>query len=90
MVRLYAWVMIAAVGMTVGFALQATPKVAQYSASAEVLIAPTITPSGNYIQPSMPTEQRVATSADVIGSTAALVAESPCPSAQEACGDCPS
>src|SRR5690606_20356717 len=31
------------------------------------LIGPTITSSGNYIQPSMPTEQRLATSAEVFG-----------------------
>lgn len=70
MVRLYAWVMIVAVGLTVVVALVATPTTRQYSASAEVLIDPTITPSGNYIQPSMPTEQRVATSSDVVGMAA--------------------
>ncbi len=70
MVRLYAWVMIAAVGLTTVVALKATSTEAQYAASAEVLIAPTITPSGNYIQPSMPTEQRVATSADVVARSA--------------------
>lgn len=71
MVRLYAWVMVFAVGLTVAFAVSASRTEAQYSASAEILMGPTITPSGNYIQPSMPTEQRVATSTDVIATTAA-------------------
>ncbi len=71
MVRLYAWVMIVTVGLAVGVALFGTRTAPQYSASAEVLVGPTITSSGNYIEPSMPTEQRVATSADVIGNAAA-------------------
>jgi len=71
MVRLYAWVMIITVGLAVGVAVLGTRSVPQYSATAEVLIDPTITPSGNYIEPSMPTEQRVATSADVVGNAAA-------------------
>lgn len=71
MFRLYAWVMIVTVGLAVGVALLGTRTTPQYSASAEVLIGPTITPSGNYIEPSMPTEQRVATSADVVGNAAA-------------------
>lgn len=71
MFRLYAWVMIVTVGLAVGAALLSTRSAPQYSATAEVLLGPTITPSGNYIEPSMPTEQRVATSADVIGNAAA-------------------
>lgn len=71
MFRLYACVMIVTVGLAVGAALFGTRTDPQYSATAEVLIEPTITPSGNYIEPSMPTEQRVATSADVIGNAAA-------------------
>lgn len=71
MVRLYAWVMIVTAGLTVAFALYSVGSEPQYSASAEVLIDPTITPSGNYIQPSMPTEQRVATSAEVVATAAA-------------------
>ncbi|VXB17766.1 hypothetical protein [Aeromicrobium sp. 9AM] len=71
MVRLYAWVMIVTVGLAVGVALLGTRTIPQYSTSAEVLVGPTITSSGNYIEPSMPTEQRVATSADVIGNAAA-------------------
>lgn len=71
MFRLYAWVLIVTVGLAVGAALLGTRTAPQYSATAEVLIGPTITPSGNYIEPSMPTEQRVATSADVIGNAAA-------------------
>ena len=71
MFRLYAWVMIATVGLAVAVAVLGSRTAPQYSATAEVLIDPTITPSGNYIEPSMPTEQRVATSADVIGNAAA-------------------
>jgi Mrp family chromosome partitioning ATPase len=71
MFRLYAWAMIITVGLAVAVALLGTRTAPQYSATAEVLIGPTITPSGNYIEPSMPTEQRVATSADVIGNAAA-------------------
>ncbi len=71
LVRLYVWLMIVAAGLTVAVALFATRSDPQYATSAEVLIDPTITPSGNYIQPSMPTEQRVATSTDVVGSAAA-------------------
>lgn len=71
MLRLYAWVMIVTVGLAVGAALLGTRSAPQYTATAEVLIGPTITPSGNYIEPSMPTEQRVATSADVVSNAAA-------------------
>lgn len=71
MFRLYAWLMTITVGLAVGVALLGTRTTPQYSATAEVLIGPTITPSGNYIEPSMPTEQRVATSADVVGNAAA-------------------
>jgi capsular polysaccharide biosynthesis protein len=71
MFRLYACVMIITTGLAVGVALLGTQTPPQYSASAEILIGPTITPSGNYIQPSMPTEQRVATSADVVNTAAA-------------------
>jgi capsular polysaccharide biosynthesis protein len=77
MVRLYAWVMIVTTGLTVVVALLATRTVPQYSASAEVLIDPTITPSGNYISPSMPTEQRVATSTDVVSTAAARLGITP-------------
>ena len=63
---LYAWVMIIAAGLAVVVALHVTRTEPQYSASAEVVLGPTITRSGNYIQPSMPTEQRVATSTEVI------------------------
>lgn len=70
MVRLYAWVMAFTVGLTVAFALFASRTEPQYSASAEILMGPAITPSGNYIQPSMPTEQRVATSTEVIATAA--------------------
>ncbi|KAA1397727.1 hypothetical protein [Aeromicrobium ginsengisoli] len=71
MFRLYAWVMIVTVGLAVGVAVLGTRTTPQYSATAEILIDPTLTPSGNYIEPSMPTEQRVATSADVVGNAAA-------------------
>ncbi len=77
MVRLYAWVMIVAAGLTTVVALQTTSTDARYAASAEILIAPTITPSGNYIQPSMPTEQRVATSAEVVARSAATLKIAP-------------
>ena len=70
MFRLYAWVMIITAGLAVGVALLATRTDPQYSATAEILVGPTITPSGNYIQPSMPTEQRVATSAEVTSNAA--------------------
>lgn len=70
MSRLYACVMIVAAGLAVVGALLVTRTDPQYAASAEILIGPTITPSGNYIQPSMPTEQRVATSAEVISAAA--------------------
>jgi Mrp family chromosome partitioning ATPase/capsular polysaccharide biosynthesis protein len=62
--------MIVTTGLAVVVALQVTRTDPQYSASAEVVVAPTITSSGNYIQPSMPTEQRVATSTGVISSAA--------------------
>ena len=71
MVRLYAWVMIVTAGLTVVVALLASRTAPEYSSSAEILIDPTITPSGNYISPSMPTEQRVATSNDVVETAAA-------------------
>lgn len=77
MVRRYAWVMIVTAGLTVAAALHSTRTVPQYSSSAEILVRPTITPSGNYIQPSMPTEQRVATSTDVVEAAAARLGVSP-------------
>lgn len=70
MLRLHAWVMIVTTGLAVVVALLATRTDPRYSATAEVVVAPTITPSGNYIQPSMPTEQRVATSNGVISNAA--------------------
>ncbi len=66
MARLYGWAMIIATGLTVAAALLVTRAAPTYTSSAEVLVGPTITSSGNYIQPSMPTEQRVATSSEVI------------------------
>ena len=77
MFRLYAWVMIVTVGLAVGVAVLGTRTTPQYSATAEILIDPTLTPSGNYIEPSMPTEQRVATSADVVGNAAAKLGITP-------------
>lgn len=74
---LYAWVMLVTAGVVVAVALAATRTDPQYSASAEILVDPTITPSGNYIQPSMPTEQRVATSAEVVGAVATELGVTP-------------
>jgi len=71
LVRLYAWMMVAATTLTVVAALLATRSSPTYAATAEVLVAPTITKSGSYITPSMPTEQRVATSGEVAGRAAA-------------------
>jgi Mrp family chromosome partitioning ATPase len=73
MLRLYAWVMIIAAGLAVAVALHVTRADPRYSASAEVVLAPTITRSGNYIQPSMPTEQRVANSTEVVSNAAMRV-----------------
>ncbi len=73
MLRLYAWVMIITAGLAVAVALHVTQTEPQYSASAEVVLAPTITRSGNYIQPSMPTEQRVANSTEVLSDAARRV-----------------
>lgn len=73
MLRLYAWVMIITAGLAVAVALHVTQTEPQYSAAAEVVLAPTITRSGNYIQPSMPTEQRVANSTEVLSDAAKRV-----------------
>jgi Mrp family chromosome partitioning ATPase len=71
MLRLYAWMMIVTTGLSIAVALHVTQSDPRYSATAEILIDPTITPSGNFIAPSMPTEQRVATSTEVISTAAA-------------------
>ena len=76
MMRLHAWVMIVTTGLAVFAALHATRTDPRYSATAEVVVAPTITRSGNYIQPSMPTERRVATSTDVVSKAAARLGTS--------------
>ena len=73
MLRLYAWVMIITAGLDVAVALHVTRADPQYAAAAEVVVAPTITRSGNYIQPSMPTEQRVANSTEVVSNAARRV-----------------
>ena len=70
MLRLYAWAMIVTTVLAVGAALYVSRTANRYSSTAEVVVAPTITRSGNYIQPSMPTEQRVATSTGVISTAA--------------------
>jgi Mrp family chromosome partitioning ATPase len=65
--------MIIAAGLAVAVALHVTRTEPRYSAAAEVVVAPTITRSGNYIQPSMPTEQRVANSTEVVSNAAGRV-----------------
>jgi capsular polysaccharide biosynthesis protein len=62
--------MLATTALTVAFALAATRSAPQYQATAEILVGPTITPSGNYIPATMPTEQRVATSGSVVTAAA--------------------
>ena len=66
MLRLYAWAMIVTTGVAVAVALYVSRTDPRYSSTAEVVVAPAITRSGNYIEPSMPTEQRVATSTAVV------------------------
>ena len=68
--RLYALAMIVTTGLAVAAALYVSRTDPRYSSTAEVVVGPTITRSGNYIDPSMPTEQRVATSTAVVSDAA--------------------